>query len=60
MAELPLDPQYASFLLNSVRYDCIGTTLSVIAMLNIENLFYFPEKRQNLVEKVFYFRNIFI
>lgn len=52
MAELPLEPIYSFFLLNSLKEDCISICLSVIAILNIENLFYFPEKRQNLLQKI--------
>lgn len=51
MAELPLDPVFSHFLINSLNYDCISEVMSVISILSVENLFYFPqEQKQNLLK----------
>ncbi|KRW99322.1 P-loop containing nucleoside triphosphate hydrolase [Pseudocohnilembus persalinus] len=51
MAELPLDPILANFLLKSIDFKCVSEVISVISVLQVENLFYFPQdQRKNLLK----------
>jgi len=54
MAELPLDPGYSHVLLLSMEpeYDCPTAILDIIAILSIENLFYFPKDLKNNLIKI--------
>lgn len=54
MAELPLDPGYSHVLLLSMEpeYDCPTAILDIIAILSIENLFFFPKELKNNLVKV--------
>lgn len=44
MAELPLEPIYAHFMLVSISINskCISTVLSAISIMQVENIFYIP------------------
>ena len=42
MAKLPLDPTFAHLLLQSTKYQCVSETLTAVAMISAENLFYRP------------------
>jgi pre-mRNA-splicing factor ATP-dependent RNA helicase DHX15/PRP43 len=43
MAEMPLDPLLSKILLTACdRYSCINETLSIVAMLNVPNVFIRP------------------
>lgn len=42
MAKLPLDPTFAHLLLQSSKYQCVSETLTAVAMISAENLFYRP------------------
>jgi ATP-dependent RNA helicase DHX8/PRP22 len=46
MAEFPLAPQLAKVLLASVDLGCTAEVLTVVAMLNVENVFYRPKDKQ--------------
>lgn len=54
MAELPLDPSYSHELLLALEaeYDCSNVILDVIAILSVENLFYFPKELKNNLMKI--------
>ena len=53
MAELPLSPTYAKLLILSLdeKYNCSEQILSIIALLNTENLFYVPKDEKNKFEE---------
>lgn len=42
MAELPLEPIFANFLLISLELKCVENVINIISILTVENLFYFP------------------
>eukprot|EP00920_Eleutheroschizon_duboscqi_P019739 GHVT01047391.1.p1 GENE.GHVT01047391.1~~GHVT01047391.1.p1 ORF type:complete len:238 (+),score=32.41 GHVT01047391.1:371-1084(+) len=44
MAELPLDPTYSKMLLSSERYGCVGSCLSICAMLSAGNVIFYRPK----------------
>ena len=54
MAELPLDPGYSHVLLLAMEpeYECPTAILDIIAILSIENLFYFPKELKNNLIKI--------
>ena len=54
MAELPLDPGYSHVLLLGLEpeYSCSHAILDIIAILSIENLFYFPKDLKNNLMKI--------
>ncbi|KAK9449203.1 P-loop containing nucleoside triphosphate hydrolase protein [Limtongia smithiae] len=43
MAELPLPPMMAKVLLQSESSHCMGTILTIAAMMSVENVFYVPD-----------------
>lgn len=50
MAELPLEPNLAKILLISVELRCSDEILSIVAMLNVQNVFYRPKEKQQLAD----------
>ncbi|RUS25213.1 P-loop containing nucleoside triphosphate hydrolase protein [Jimgerdemannia flammicorona] len=46
MAEFPLDPPLAKMLILSVDLGCSDEILTVVAMLNAQNIFYRPKEKQ--------------
>jgi len=42
MANLPLDPMHAKFLIDSENFDCVEEALSISAMLSVESPFFIP------------------
>jgi ATP-dependent RNA helicase DHX8/PRP22 len=51
MAELPLEPQLAKMLLISVELKCSEEILSIVAMLNVQNVFYRPKEKAQLADQ---------
>lgn len=51
MAELPLEPQLAKMLLISVELRCSDEILSIVAMLNVQNVFYRPKEKAQLADQ---------
>lgn len=51
MAELPLEPNLAKILLISVELRCSDEILSIVAMLNVQNVFYRPKEKQQLADQ---------
>jgi ATP-dependent RNA helicase DHX8/PRP22 len=51
MAELPLEPQLAKMLLISVELRCSEEILSIVAMLNVQNVFYRPKEKAQLADQ---------
>ena len=51
MAELPLEPNLAKILLISVELRCSEEILSIVAMLNVQNVFYRPKEKQQLADQ---------
>lgn len=47
MSRLPLDPTFAHLLLRSPEHGCVSETLSAVAMLSAENVFYRPGWGEN-------------
>lgn len=47
MSEFPLDPQMAKVLLSSEKYQCVNEAATIVAMLNIPNVFLRPKDSQN-------------
>ena len=54
MAELPLNPAYARLLILSAneRYSCSEQILSIVALINTENLFYVPKDEKTNFEQM--------
>lgn len=46
MAEFPLDPAMSKVLLASVDLACSDETLTIISMLQVQNVFYRPREKQ--------------
>ncbi|KAI8799552.1 P-loop containing nucleoside triphosphate hydrolase protein [Cladochytrium replicatum] len=47
MAEFPLDPSLAKMLITSVELGCSDEILTIVAMLNVQNVFYRPKEKQS-------------
>jgi len=45
MAEFPLEPQMSKALLASVDYECSEEMLTIVSMLNVQNVFYRPKDK---------------
>ena len=54
MAELPLDPSFSFYLLLSLEenFNCCDVILSLIAILSVENMFYFNKNEKNNLLKI--------
>lgn len=46
MAEFPLEPQLSKILIASVEMGCAEESLTVVAMLSVEEIFYRPKEKQ--------------
>lgn len=47
MAEFPLEPSLAKLLIMSVDLGCSEEVLTIVAMLNVQNIFYRPKEKQD-------------
>jgi len=46
MAEFPMEPPLSKVLIQSVDFGCSEEILSIVAMLNVQNVFYRPKEKQ--------------
>ncbi|CAB3398143.1 unnamed protein product [Caenorhabditis bovis] len=51
MAEFPLEPSLAKLLIMSVDLGCSEEVLTIVAMLNVQNVFYRPKEKQELADQ---------
>ena len=51
MAEFPLEPALAKILITSVELKCSDEILTIVAMLNIQNVFYRPKEKQAVADQ---------
>ncbi|KAI9892358.1 MAG: DEAH-box ATP-dependent RNA helicase prp22 [Vezdaea aestivalis] len=51
MADFPMEPALAKVLIASVEMGCADEILSVIAMLNVQNVFYRPKEKQDQADR---------
>merc|ERR1719284_34722 len=47
MAEFPLDPMLCKILIMSVHLGCSDEILTIVSMLNVQNVFYRPKEKQH-------------
>lgn len=51
MAEFPLDPNLAKMLIMSVQLQCSDEILTIVSMLNVQNVFYRPKEKQAVADQ---------
>ncbi|OWA49823.1 ATP-dependent RNA helicase DHX8 [Hypsibius exemplaris] len=51
MAEFPLEPNLAKMLILSVHLSCSDEILTVVSMLNVQNVFYRPKEKQAIADQ---------
>jgi ATP-dependent RNA helicase DHX8/PRP22 len=51
MAEFPLEPQLSKMLLTSVDLSCSDEIITIVSMLNVQNIFYRPRDKQTLADQ---------
>lgn len=51
MAEFPMDPSLSKMLLTSVDLQCSDEAITVVAMLQVQNVFYRPRDKQALADQ---------
>eukprot|EP00127_Corallochytrium_limacisporum_P000349 Clim_evm44s11 gene=Clim_evmTU44s11 len=51
MAEFPLDPPLSKMLIQSTEFGCSEEILSIVAMLNIPNIFHRPKQKQTQADQ---------
>ncbi|CAI5441381.1 unnamed protein product [Caenorhabditis angaria] len=51
MAEFPLEPSLAKLLIMSVDLGCSDEVLTIVAMLNVQNIFYRPKEKQEMADQ---------
>ena len=51
MAEFPLEPNLAKMLILSVHLGCSDEILTVVSMLNVQNVFYRPKEKQAIADQ---------
>merc|ERR1711892_903390 len=51
MAEFPLDPMLCKILIMSVHLGCSDEILTIVSMLNVQNVFYRPKEKQQLADQ---------
>ncbi|CAI2325177.1 unnamed protein product [Caenorhabditis sp. 36 PRJEB53466] len=51
MAEFPLEPSLAKLLIMSVDLGCSEEVLTIVAMLNVQNIFYRPKEKQDMADQ---------
>ena len=50
MAELPVDPQHAKMLIAAPGYRCTNEMLSIVALLNVAQIFMRPKEAAKVIE----------
>ena len=51
MADFPLQPAQAKFLIMSVELGCAEEVLTIVAMISVENVFYRPKEKQEQADE---------
>ncbi|GJN66377.1 DEAH-box ATP-dependent RNA helicase prp22 [Purpureocillium lilacinum] len=51
MADFPMEPSLAKVLIAAVDYQCSDEMLSIVAMLNLPNVFYRPKEKQQQADQ---------
>lgn len=51
MAEFPLEPMLCKMLIMSVHLGCSDEILTIVSMLNVQNVFYRPKEKQQLADQ---------
>ncbi len=51
MAEFPLEPNLSKMLIMSVHLQCSDEILTIVSMLNVQNVFYRPKEKQALADQ---------
>merc|ERR1712227_978764 len=51
MAEFPLEPMLCKMLIMSVTLGCSDEILTIVSMLNVQNVFYRPKEKQQLADQ---------
>ncbi|KAL6852162.1 P-loop containing nucleoside triphosphate hydrolase protein [Trichoderma novae-zelandiae] len=51
MADFPMEPSLAKVLIAAVDYGCSDEMLSIVAMLNLPNVFYRPKEKQSQADQ---------
>lgn len=51
MADFPMEPSLAKVLITAVDYKCSDEMLSIVAMLNLPNVFYRPKEKQSQADQ---------
>jgi len=51
MAEFPLDPMLCKMLIMSVQLGCSDEILTIVSMLNVQNVFYRPKEKQQVADQ---------
>ncbi|KAH7159744.1 P-loop containing nucleoside triphosphate hydrolase protein [Dactylonectria estremocensis] len=51
MADFPMEPSLAKVLIAAVSLDCSDEMLSIVAMLNLPNVFYRPKEKQSQADQ---------
>ncbi|CAI4226894.1 unnamed protein product [Auanema sp. JU1783] len=51
MAEFPLDPALSKLLIMSVELKCSEEVLTIVSMLNVQNVFYRPKEKQEQADQ---------
>lgn len=51
MAEFPMDPALSKMLLTSVDLKCSDEAITIVAMLQVQNVFYRPKDKQALADQ---------
>ena len=47
MAEFPLEPQLSKVLLTSPKFNCVNEIITIVACLNVPNIFLRPRDKLN-------------
>lgn len=50
MAELPVDPMVARMLLKSAEFGCSQEVATIVAMMQVQNVFYYPTRGQEAIK----------
>ena len=50
MAEFPVEPQLSKMLLTAVDLGCADEVLSIVSMLQVQNVFYRPRDKQQVAD----------
>ncbi|CAI2349709.1 unnamed protein product [Caenorhabditis sp. 36 PRJEB53466] len=51
MTEFPLEPSLAKLIIMSTDFECSEEVLTIVAMLNVHNIFYWPKEKQDMTDQ---------